>query len=507
LKRLVLLVAASLLIIFAGLTIATSAVTPGVLINEVEVNPPGTDSGAEQVELYNPSANLIDVSGWSISSTAGRTATVTIDDGTIIAGKSYLVIGKDTQWLDNSGEIVELADSSGVLVDSAGPFDDDDNDAATWQRSPDGSDDWVFDTSTLGSANIGTSTDTISPSPQPSPVPPSEPTPSPIEEPVDSNPPSSSSGTSVPDLDASEGELKIIIIDVGQGDSILIILPNKNTLLIDGGERESSDNVLEVLDQYGLNHIDVAIATHPHADHIGGLIDVIETIDVGQVLDSGQIHTTKTFEDLLDAIDAAQIPLTSVRAGETINLDQDVKMDVLNPPASLADGADDEDEFNDNSVVLKITYGEFSALLTGDMQETNEVRLVSENASLLDVDVLKAGHHGSHTSSTSSFLDAVTPEAVAISAGAGNNYGHPHQEALNRINDAGTQHVFRTDEDGTIIITSTGSNEYTVETTGSHKTVVVPEFGAGIIVAGIALSSVVIIFNRDRLWKRSSKLV
>jgi competence protein ComEC len=225
-----------------------------------------------------------------------------------------------------------------------------------------------------------------------------------------------------------------------------------------------------------LSRIDVVVATHPHADHIGGLIDVIKNVDVGQVLDSGQVHTTQTFEDFLDAIEMKQIPLKSVREGYSINLDPTVKIDVLNPPVSLPDGADNEAELNDNSVVLKLTYGEFSALLTGDMQEINEARLVFENVTTLDADVLKAGHHGSRTSSSSPFLNAVTPEVVIISVGAGNTYGHPHQEALDRISAAGTEHLFRTDVDGTITLTANGSSsEYSILTETSRKTIDVPK--------------------------------
>jgi beta-lactamase superfamily II metal-dependent hydrolase len=229
-------------------------------------------------------------------------------------------------------------------------------------------------------------------------------------------------------------------------------------LLIDGGEREGSGEVLSTLQEYGLSHIDVVVATHPHADHIGGLVDVIRNVDVGEVLDSGQVHTTQTFEDFLDAMETKQVPLESVRQGNSIDLDPTVKIDVLNPPANLLEGANNEEEFNDNSVVLKLTYGGFSALLTGDMEEGNEARLVSENPTALDADVLKVGHHGSRTSSSMPFLNAITPEVVIISLGAGNTYGHPHQEALDRILAAGTEHLFRTDIDGTITLTANGSS-------------------------------------------------
>ena len=270
--------------------------------------------------------------------------------------------------------------------------------------------------------------------------------------------------------------LTIAFVDVEQGDAILVILPNTKTLLIDGGERENSDKVLATLREHGLSHIDAIVATHHDADHIGGLIDVIKNVDVGQVLDSGQVHTTQTFEDFLDAIEMKQIPLKSVGEGDSINLDATVEIHVLNPSVSLPSGAFNEAEFNDNSVVLKLTYHEFSVLLTGDVQQTNEERLISENGTALDADVLKAGHHGSRTSSSSPFVNAVTPEVVIISLGAGNTYGHPHQEALDRISAAGTEHLFRTDIDGTITLTTNGSSEYSIVTKNSRKTVDVPKF-------------------------------
>jgi beta-lactamase superfamily II metal-dependent hydrolase len=467
LRRLILILIASL---FSAIYCvpAASAVNNEVLINEIELNPAGTDSGAEKVELYNPSNSSIDISGWTISSTEGSAAaTVVISEGMTLSPKSYLIVGRDLQqWLDNTGEVSELRNDLGMLIDSAGPFSDGANDHKTWQRSPDGQDNWVFSSNTLGGANFVT---LVSDSESPSPLAPGHP--------IKPEPslPGNSRVEVTPEIHPNEN-LTIAFVDVGQGDSILVILPNTKTLLIDGGEREGSGKVLTSLREYGLSHIDVMVATHPHADHIGGLIDVIKNVDVGQVLDSGQVHTTQTFEDFLDALETKQIPLKSVREGDSINLDPTVKVEVLNPPANLLDSAYNEAEFNGNSVTLKLTYGEFSALLVGDIQETNEARLVSENNTALDVEVLKAGHHGSRTSSSSPFLNAVTPEVVIISAGAGNTYGHPHQEALDRISAARTEHLFRTDIDGTITLTANGSSEYSIVTEKSMKTVYVSKF-------------------------------
>jgi beta-lactamase superfamily II metal-dependent hydrolase len=432
------------------------------------------------VELYNPTNAAIDIDGWTLSSTAGRTREITMG-GSVAAG-AYAVYSISQQWLDNENEAVVLKDSTGAEVDRTGPLSDAANDPRTWQRSPDGSDNWVFAFLTIGQRNVGTGAS----SPQPE-----------EEEQVQEAP--------APPARSSElnGNLKIVFIDVDQGDSILVIMPSGKTMLIDGGDRDQSEAVLSTLDQYNISKIDLVVATHPHADHIGGLIDVIKTFDVAQIVDSGQVHNTKTFEDLLDAIDANKIPIDTVHQGDTLSLDPSVSVQVLNPPASLPEGADDEEQFNDNSVVVKLTYGEFSALLTGDMQETNEARLVQALGKQgLDVDVLKAGHHGSRTSNTAAFLQAVSPEVVVISDGANNTYGHPHKEALDRIAAAGVQHVFRTDLDGTIVVTSDGSSDYTVETVESKQVVVVPEFDVAIMIAAVSIVSA-IIASRGRLWRLS----
>jgi beta-lactamase superfamily II metal-dependent hydrolase len=469
------------LILIASLSSAVyfqpvSAANSTILINEVELNPEGVDVGVEKIELHNPSNNAIDVNGWTLSSTAGESDTIIINLETTIPPNGYVLIGTDSgQWLDNTGELIELRNDSEILIDYAGPFSDGANDDGTWQRSADereedGGRNWVFSTNTLGRANFGNFIPNESSS-----VFPSE---HPIIEPETSLPEVTATNSSIEAVNSSNPSgqnLTIAFIDVGQGDSTLVIFPNTKTLLIDGGEREASGEVLANLQEHGLSHIDVVVATHPHADHIGGLVDVIKSVNVGLVLDSGQVHTTQTFEDFLDAIMAKQIPLNSVREGDSIYLDPTVKIDVLNPPEELVDVVDNEAEFNDNSVVLKLRYGEFSALLTGDMEETNEARLVLENATRLDADVLKAGHHGSRTSSSRSFLNAVTPEVVIISLGAGNTYGHPHKEALDRILSAGTEHLFRTDVDGTITLSANGSSRYSIVTENNEREIVVAD--------------------------------
>jgi len=492
--RVLLLVLASALFPTPYAAFQAYASESGVVINEIEANPAGTDSGAERVELYNMGGVPIDLGGWTISTTAGSIVGVTIADGTVIPAKDYVLVGSDSQWIDNADESLSLKNNGGETVDTSIVFTDEDNDANSWQRSPDGGTNWVFEGSTLGRANVGTV-------PEPEPIPEPEPTPEP-QPPNPLTPPQNNTiPLTTPVLSPAplNQELKIIFIDVGQGSSELIILPNNKALLIDGGDRDQAGSVLSTLQENNVSKIDVMVATHPHSDHIGGLIDVLNNFEVGEVLDSGQIHTTQTFEDFLDAIDSKQIPLRSVRQGEEIDLDPSVDLEILNPPTTLPDGADDESMFNDNSVVIKLTYGQFRGLLTGDMQETNEARLAASSMIDLHAEVLLAGHHGSSTSSSSAFLDKVRPEVVVISVGANNSYGHPHQDALDRIDAVGPQYVLRTDIDGTITVTTTGGDDFSFETSRSNMGVVVPEFEAAIAIT--AISFLAIIANRLRIWK------
>lgn len=480
------------------------------MINEVELNPSGTDTGQEKAELYNPSESPVNIGGWTLSSTGGANgAIVTISEGLVIPPKGYVLIDRTMQWLDNEGEVIVLHDDTGTIIDHFSSFSDRDNNANTWQRLPDGGNKWIFSLSSLGSANIGKADEAEMPHPQPT-SPQLPPSTSPI---LSAGNSSNNSGSHQAKTWANEtlpnqGELKIVFIDVGQGDSILIITPNNDTVLIDGGDRQSSDEVFSILNELAISEIDALVATHPHADHIGGLIDVIKNANVRQVIDSGQVHTTQTFEDLLDAIYTAQIPLRSVREGDSINIHPQVKLDVLNPPGSLPVGTNNEDVFNDNSVVIKLTYGEFIALFTGDMENYNEERLLATSAELLDADVLKAGHHGSRTSSGNEFLNAVSPEAVVISVGANNTYGHPHQEALDRIANSGVEHILRTDINGTIIVTATEDGNYGIESKESNTMVkVIPEFDdIAILIAGAAImGTTVALFDRRKRMHGKSK--
>ena len=197
------------------------------------------------------------------------------------------------------------------------------------------------------------------------------------------------------------------------------------------------------------------IATHPHADHIGGLIDVFHSFVVGEVIDPGVTHTTMTYNNYMATIDFYDIPFTVGRKGMEWSLSENADFRLLHPqnPSS--------DHLNNASVVALVSLGEITLLLTGDAEKEAEQEMLAD-AHLLAADILKVGHHGSWTSSTTAFLDAVQPEISVIMCGIDNDYGHPHGVALERLQASGTE-IFRTDLNGSIVIFSDGQ-EYVIST-------------------------------------------
>ncbi len=241
------------------------------------------------------------------------------------------------------------------------------------------------------------------------------------------------------------GQLKAHFIDVGQGDAILIQTPEQN-ILIDGGDRGTT--VVNYLRNQGVNSLDLVIGTHPHADHIGGLINVMEAMPVKEVIDPAIVHTTKTFEDYLTIIDKKNIKFTEGRAGMTRNLGGGTKMQILHPSSPSSSS------LNDASIVVQITFGKVSFMLTGDAEQASERQILGKGYDLNST-ILKVGHHGSRTSTTESFLKAVNPKVAVIMAGRNNQYGHPHDETLARLA-ASKVDIYRTDQHGTVVITTNG---------------------------------------------------
>jgi competence protein ComEC len=269
---------------------------------------------------------------------------------------------------------------------------------------------------------------------------------------------SPSSVHAVQSVDAAQ--LEVHFIDVGQGDAILIMTPDGSTALIDGGL--SNGQAMDYLQSLGLDRIDVIIATHPHQDHIAGLVDIMQTFDVGGVWQPGSTNTTLAFERFLTTIVHEGIPFHDAGTGDVIPLGA-LSLDVLYGVPQAAN-------LNNTSLVLRLTYGDISFLFTGDAERAVEQFLVSANPDRLRSTVLKMGHHGSSTSATPAFVDAVHPQIAVYSAGSGNAYGHPHASPLSNVSAVGAT-VFGTDVDGTVIITTDGES-YRV-TTSSDQSIVV----------------------------------
>ncbi|MEM2964344.1 MAG: ComEC/Rec2 family competence protein [Candidatus Bathyarchaeia archaeon] len=246
--------------------------------------------------------------------------------------------------------------------------------------------------------------------------------------------------------------LRVYFLDVGQGDSTLIMFPSGASMLIDGGERAEGAKVADFLSSMGLTSLDVVVATHPHADHIGGLVTVLELFKVGLVIDSGQITSTKTFEDYLNIIDKKNIAFKIGGEGDSLELDPSVRVSILSPPSSLYTGTGFD--LDANSLVIKMVYGQVSFLFTGDVGSEVESHLTRFN---IDVDVLKVAHHGSVAGTSRRFLQATTPLVALISVGAENPYGHPDQETLSRLASAGAA-VYRTDRHGTVTVSTDGDS-------------------------------------------------
>ena len=239
--------------------------------------------------------------------------------------------------------------------------------------------------------------------------------------------------------------LYVHYIDVGQGDSELVCC-NGEYMLIDAGEPDASDAVLEYLDRHGIDKLDYLVCTHSHSDHCGGLDAVVESLEVETVFTSPYAGDSPSYEIFTDAVYDAGLELTVPELGESYRLGE-ASFSFIGP-------VEDYDNTNDDSLVLRLEYGDTSFLFTGDMTAKAEKDLINDGASLR-CDVLKVGHHGSSGSSCYQFLYEAQPGIGVISCEKGNSYGHPHEEALSRLNDADVT-VYRTDLEGSIVIFSDG---------------------------------------------------
>ncbi len=242
--------------------------------------------------------------------------------------------------------------------------------------------------------------------------------------------------------------LKVHFIDVGQGDSILVQSPNNKYMLIDAGENSSGDTVVSYLKKEGVEKIDVLVGTHPDGDHIGGMDKVIDSFELGTVYMPKVSKNTKTFGDVLKGLKKKKLKIDKPVAGEDIDFDNTIKVKILAP------NSDKYDDTNNYSIVLKVSYGKTSFLLTGDAEDVSEEEMLKKGYDL-KADVLKVGHHASKSSTTPEFLSAVSPKYAVISVGKGNKYGHPHKKTIKRFKD-GNIEIYRTDKDGTVVFNSDG---------------------------------------------------
>lgn len=249
---------------------------------------------------------------------------------------------------------------------------------------------------------------------------------------------------------AADGGLEIVFIDVGQGDAVAIRTPAGRWVLVDAGERDDGwdageRRVLPYLRARGADRVEALVLTHPHADHVGGAAAVMRGMDVEQLIEPGLPLGSPVYLETLRAAEERGVEWAAARQDRSLQVDG-VDIQFLWPAMDVLDAPADP---NDISAVIRVRYAGFSALLTGDAPAWVEERLVARYGAGLRADVLKAGHHGSRTSSSGAFLDAVQPELVVVSAGVRNDYGHPHREVLRRLDARGIE-VARTDQDGTV---------------------------------------------------------
>ena len=256
------------------------------------------------------------------------------------------------------------------------------------------------------------------------------------------------------DFSMSGNMLTVAMLNIGQGDSILIRTASGHEVLFDGGPRGAILRELPKVIPFYDHHIDMIVITNPDADHIGGFLDVLKAYKVDKVLEPGTFNDTKTYKDLEREIVNRKIEKFLARRGMRIDLGSGAYIDILFPDRDVSTWTS-----NDGSIVAQLHYGKTSVMLTGDAtQKTEKIILAENSAQSLRSDILKVGHHGSRTSTSSEFVKALAPTYALISVGKDNKYGHPHKETLDTLTLANIK-TLRTDLLGTIIMKTDGQNE------------------------------------------------
>lgn len=246
----------------------------------------------------------------------------------------------------------------------------------------------------------------------------------------------------------SSSQLKVHFINVGQADSILVQQGNK-FMLIDAGNNADSNFVKNYLDTERVSELEVVVGTHPHEDHIGGMAYIINSFKVGKIYLPEVTANTQTFKDMIMAVKNKGMIATKPTVGESFNIGE-AKCTIVAPNKT---GYDD---LNNYSIVIKVSFGNNSFLLTGDAESISETEILEKGLNV-KADVIKLGHHGSSSSTTDNFLKAVNPKYAVISVGSENKYGHPSKTTMDKLKAKGIN-IYRTDESGTIVASSDGKN-------------------------------------------------
>lgn len=259
---------------------------------------------------------------------------------------------------------------------------------------------------------------------------------------------------------ALQGTLEVRVIDVGQGDGILIKGPDGVIAVMDAGHGSGGLKIADELRRMGASRIDYAILSHAHLDHLGGFLRLIKKVQIGQVVDPAFPHSGKTYKRFLKMIEEQGVPYVVARRGMEISLGGGAKLVLLAPEEPLLSGT--RSDPNANTVVARLDYGEICMVLTGDAELPTEDRVL-DSQQHIRCPVLKVAHHGSAHSSSERWLERVRPEVAVISAGKKNRYGHPALETLNRLQAVGAR-VYRTDEHGTVSLRTDGHRVMVVTT-------------------------------------------
>lgn len=247
--------------------------------------------------------------------------------------------------------------------------------------------------------------------------------------------------------------LQVHFIDVGQGDSTLIITPDKKTVLIDAGDEQHSSRTTGYIKSQGIDKLDLVIATHPDADHIGGMDKVIKNFDIGMFSMPLVSKDTKQYKEIKKELKNKKLKNKPLYTGDGLSIGKDVKLQILSPQKNKT-----YSDTNEYSIVARLLYKEVSFLFMADATMENEIAIINDFDDIR-ADVLKLGHHGSSTSTSDYFLGKVNPSIGVISCGKNNKYGHPHKEVMNLLEKYNIM-IFRTDEQGSIVLKSDGYKIY-----------------------------------------------